>query len=121
MNKKRIERREKFNKDCEWLFNKKIYHRGYYNNKVIYENTIEAYSKAIENNGAIELDVQLTNDLQIICFHDTSLKRFFNRERDVKDISYKRMGKIRDDLKVPLLKDVLKLVEGKAAISKWRI
>ena len=116
MGKKSIVRKENFNKECEWLFKKKIYHRGYYDNKAIYENTIESYKKAVESNGAIELDVQLTNDLQVICFHDTSLKRFFNRERDVKDISYKRMNKIREDIKVPLLKDVLKLVEGKAEL-----
>ena len=63
-----------------------------------------------------EFDVQLTNDHQVICFHDTTLKRLFNRERDVSDISYKRLNKLRDDLQVPLLKDVLKLVDGKVEL-----
>ena len=116
MNRKTILRKEMFNKDCAWLFKKSIYHRGVYDNKVIFENTIESYQRAIEKKAAIELDVQLTNDLQVVCLHDTSLKRFFNRSREVKDISYKRLNKLRYDFQVPLLKDVLKLVNGKVEL-----
>lgn len=116
MNKKRLERKEKFNQDCMWLFKKTIYHRGVYDNKSVFENTLPAFKKAIEKKAAFEFDVQLTNDLQVVCIHDTSMKRFFNRERDIKDISYKRLNKIRDDLQVPLLKDVLKEVNGKVEL-----
>ncbi len=116
MNRKIALRQEAFNKECDWLIKKTICHRGIYDNESVFENTLEAYNGAIEKKVSIELDVQLTNDLQVICFHDTSLKRFFNRSRDVKDISYKRLNKIRYDLQVPLLKDVLKLVNGETEL-----
>lgn len=116
MSKMNQARKEKFNDECAWLFKKAIYHRGSYDNKLVYENTIKAYKQAIDKKAPFELDVQLTNDLQVVCLHDTNLKRFFNRERDVKDISYKRLNKLRDDLQVPLLKDVLKLVDGKVEL-----
>ena len=116
MSNKVNERKEKFLNDCSWLFKKSIYHRGCYNNQDVFENTMEAYKLAIEKKAAIELDVQLTSDLQVICFHDTYLKRFFNREREVKDISYKRLNKIRVDFQIPLFKDVLKLVDGKTEL-----
>lgn len=116
MAKKNNERKENFLKDCKWLFKKTIYHRGCYDNLDIFENTLSAYKLAIEKKAAIELDVQLTNDLQVICFHDTYLKKFFNRERHVRDISYKRLNKIRIDLQVPLFKDVLKLIDGKSEL-----
>lgn len=109
-------KKEQFNNDCKWLFKKKLFHRGKFDNINVYENTIEAYKAAMDLKAPFEFDVQLTNDQQVICFHDTTLKRLFNRERDVSDISYKRINKLRDDLKVPLLKDVLKLVDGKVEL-----
>lgn len=116
MNKKMLDRQEAFTKDCKWLFKKPIYHRGKFDNKNVYENTIEAYKLAVEDKSPFELDIRLTNDLQVICFHDNSLKRLFNKERNANDISYKRLNKIREDLQVPLLKDVLKLVNGKVEL-----
>jgi len=105
-----------FTQTCEWVFSKPIYHRGKFNNINIFENTIEAYYEAMIVNCAIELDVQLTSDYEVICFHDDNLKRLFNRERLVKDISYKRINKLREDLRVPLLKDVLNLIDSKVEL-----
>lgn len=115
MSKKEI-RKDNFIKDCKWLFKKPIYHRGKFDNKSVYENTMEAYKRAVDDKSPFEFDVQLTSDYEVICFHDSDLKRMFNRERLVKDISYKRINKLRDDLKVPLLKDVLKMVDGKVEL-----
>lgn len=112
----KIKRTEKFNNDCAWLWEKNLYHRGKYDNKTIYENTLEAYKAALDLNAPFELDVQLTNDSEVICFHDDDLKRLFNRERPVYDISYKRLNKLRDDLHVPTLKEVLELIDGKVGI-----
>ena len=115
MSKKDV-RSDKFNKECKWVFKKAIYHRGKFDNKNIYENTMEAYKAALDDNCPIELDVRLTSDYQVICLHDNNLKRLFNRERLVSDISYKRINKLRDDYKVPLLKDVLDLIDGKVEL-----
>lgn len=113
---KKQNRKEQFEKDSNWLFKKKLFHRGKFDNVKVYENTMDAYKGAIDSTAPFEFDVQLTSDLQVICFHDTTLKRLFNREREVNDISYKRINKLREDLQVPLLKDVLKLVDGKVEL-----
>lgn len=113
---KKQDKKKQFENDAKWLFKKNLLHRGKFDNVKVYENTIEAYQGAIDLKMPFEFDVQLTNDLQVICFHDTNLKRLFNRERDVSDISFKRINKLRDDLQVPLLKDVLKLVDGKVEL-----
>ena len=41
------------------------------------ENTLPAFKEAIKRNYAIELDIQLTKDEEIIVFHDQTLKRLF--------------------------------------------
>ena len=113
---KRSIRRTNFIQDCQWLFDKPLYHRGKFDNKVVFENTLEAYKHSIEDSAPFEFDVQLTSDYEVICFHDNDLKRLFNRDRLVRDISYKRINKLRDDLQVPLLKDVLNLVNGRVEL-----
>lgn len=109
-------RKDNFVTDCKWLYSKSLSHRGLFDNVSVYENTINSYKASLDKKMAIELDVQLTNDHEVICMHDTNLKRFFNRTRDVNDITYKRLNKLRDDLQVPLLKDVLKLIDGKVGV-----
>ena len=111
--KKKEDRLKVFEVDYKWVYSKNMYHRGKFDNVKVYENTMEAYKAAIEEKCPIELDVRLTSDGEVVCLHDASLKRLFNRERDITDISYKRLNKLRDDLTVPLLKDVLKEVDGK--------
>lgn len=109
-------RTDKFISECKWLWEKNLYHRGKYDNKKVYENTIDAFKASIDADAPFEFDVQLTSDLEVVCFHDDSLKRLFNRERLVNDISYKRLNKLRDDLQVPTLKEVLSLVDGKVGL-----
>lgn len=114
--KKENLRKEQFNSECKWLITKPIYHRGKFDNINAHENTLEAFKLSLLDNSPFEFDVQLTNDNQVVCFHDKTLKRMFNRERLVSDISYKRLNKLRDDLKVPLLKDVLEIINGKVEL-----
>ncbi len=114
--KSKEERKIKFDKECKWLFNKPIYHRGKFDNVKIYENTLEAFKLSIDDKSPFEFDVQLTGDYKVICFHDDNLKRLFNRDRLVSDISYKRINKLREDVSVPLFKDVLNMVDGKVEL-----
>lgn len=113
---KKEDRKEKFSNECKWLVKKNLLHRGKYDNKNVYENTMLAFKKAVEDKSPFAFEIQLTSDRQVICFYDEGLKRLFNRERLVRDISYKRINKLRDDLQVPLLKDVLKMVDGKVEL-----
>ena len=113
---KKENRKKMFEVDHKWVYSKNIYHRGKFNNVDVYENTIEAYTLAKNEKCPIELDVRLTSDGEVICLHDETLKRLFNRERDVKDITYKRLNKLRKDLTVPTLKEVLKEIDGKVEL-----
>ena len=49
-----------------------VSHRG--NSAEFIENTIPAFKSAIElNTDMIELDVNITNDKKLVCFHNTSI------------------------------------------------
>ena len=106
-------------KKNSFLIKLPIAHRGLFNNKEIYENTISAFKLAIENNYAIELDVHLTKDNKIIVIHDSNLKRLFNVNKKIRKLNYEQIKKIQfpnSKDRIPLLKDVLKLVDGKVPI-----
>lgn len=110
---KKEDRLKIFEVDYKWVYTKNMYHRGKFDNVKVFENTMEAFKAAAEEKCPVELDVRLTADREVVCLHDNSLKRLFNRDRDISDISYKRLNKLRDDFTVPLLKDVLKEIDGK--------
>lgn len=70
-----------------------IAHRGIHNNKDIPENSLLAFKTAVENNYAIELDVQLTKDNVLVVFHDYDLKRMTNKNGLIQDLTYKELQK----------------------------
>ncbi|MCP1103263.1 glycerophosphodiester phosphodiesterase [Lachnospiraceae bacterium PAL113] len=98
----------------------KFAHRGYHNiHKGIPENSMAAFSNAISNHYGIELDVQMTRDKEVVVFHDDSLKRICNADGFVKDYSYEELRQFslaRTGMKIPLLRDVLTLVDGKVPL-----
>lgn len=55
-----------------------ISHRGYFDNVEIIENTIPAFVNNIID--GIELDVQMTCDGIVVCYHDESLNRLHNSD-----------------------------------------
>lgn len=62
-------------------------HRG--SCKYAPENTLAAFSLAIEQEAdAIELDVQLSSDKEVVVFHDQKLDRTTNGKGDVKDHTF---------------------------------
>lgn len=101
-----------------WLVETPIAHRGLHD-KNAPENSLLAFSKAIEKGYAIELDVQLLADNTVVVFHDESLARMTGN-----DGYLKYLGK--DDLKalslkgtkekIPTLQEVLALVDGKVPL-----
>lgn len=103
----------------DWIKNIKISHRGLYNNEDIPENSLKAFKKSIENNVAIELDVQLSKDNEVVVFHDYNLERMTGANKDVNELNYIDIL----DLKllntkeyIPTLKEVLELVDGKVPV-----
>ena len=61
-----------------------ISHRGDYDNRVIFENTLAAFDRARESNvWGIELDLRWTKDLQPVILHDTNLRRVFGTDLNI--------------------------------------
>lgn len=101
-----------------WLVETPVAHRGLHD-KNIPENSLGAFSKAIEKGYAIELDVQLLADNTVVVFHDDSLARmtgndgylkYLNKE-DLKSLKLKGTKEC-----IPTLQDVLTLVDGKVPL-----
>ena len=67
-------KKEKVLKKMNLLFLKGICHRGLHNDKFI-ENGMLAFKNALDNNMALELDIHLTKDNELVVIHDSELKR----------------------------------------------
>lgn len=96
------------------IYNIVIAHRGYHYNYP--ENTIASYKEAIKRNIAIELDIRMIKDGYIVCIHDRYAKRLLGIKGKISNMDLKRIGmcKVKDSFQgVPLLKETLKLVDGK--------
>lgn len=91
------------------------------------ENTLAAMRKALEYQvDYIELDVQETKDGQIIVLHDDDIKRTSNRQGVIWEMSFNDLKDVdagswkNPEFKgepIPLLRDVINLVRGKAKLN----
>jgi len=83
-----------------------VSHRGEHDNRMVFENTIEAFDLAWEKGvWGIEFDVRWTKDLQPLVIHDPDLKRVFGIDLAIAEVT-------RDELKsrcpaVPSLTEVI--------------
>jgi len=103
-----------------WLIAQPVAHRGYHDmNNAIWENTLSAFSRAIEAGFAIECDVQLGADSVPVVFHDHEMPRLTGikgdiRERTSGELSLLSIGQTKD--KIPTLKQLLALCAGKVPL-----
>ena len=75
------------------------------------ENTLEAFAAALPHRPeAMELDVQLTRDGQVVIFHDETLDRLGGCPGWLKDFSCEELRRL--PVAVPLLEDYFRLIEG---------
>lgn len=97
-----------------------IAHRGFHNKeKGIPENSLVAFSEAIKNNYIIELDIHLLKDGNIVVFHDDNLIRMTGVNKLIKDCTYEEIKKLKlygTNHNVPLLKEVLNLIDNKVPL-----
>lgn len=101
------------------LKNIKIAHRGLHDDKIP-ENSLAAFKKCVDNKTAIELDVQLLKDDNIVVFHDPNILRMTGIDKNIKELVVDDLNKIylkETKEKIPLLKDVLKLVDCKVLLD----
>lgn len=97
--------------------NLEIYHRGFHKN--VPENSMSSFKKALYRNKAIELDIRILKDNNIVVFHDRNLKRMTDIFKDIEKCTYEEIKDIKlknSNENIPLLKDVLKLINDKVLI-----
>jgi glycerophosphoryl diester phosphodiesterase len=103
-----------------WLTERPVAHRGYHDmNKEIWENTLSAFSRAIEAGFAIECDLHYAADGVAVIFHDDDLQRVCNlpgplRDRSSAELGLLSIGGTKD--KIPTLKQLLRLCGGKVPL-----
>lgn len=95
-----------------------IAHRGIQNENT-FENTIPAFSLAIDKKVPIELDLHVLKDGNIVVFHDDNLERLMGIDREISSYDYEELKKLtfpNTDIHIPLFQEVLDLVKGKVMI-----
>lgn len=115
-----VKPRNQVNNDWAPYQNYVYAHRGFHNSKLsVPENSMTAFSRAIEAGYGIELDVQLTKDGVPVVFHDFDLKRMCGVESRVRELSYEELKGLTLDgttEKIPTFEEVLKLVAGQVPL-----
>lgn len=103
-----------------WLVGHTFAHRGLYTEgQAVPENSMPAFSRAIEAGYGIELDVELTSDGRLVVFHDDTLARMTGAPGTVWESSFERLQGLRlagTREKIPLFEDVLRLVGGRVPL-----
>jgi glycerophosphoryl diester phosphodiesterase len=77
------------------------------------ENTLKAFETGCQYADAVECDIHLTKDKKLVVIHDESIDRTSNGKGIVKELTFDELRKFDFgyDQKIPLLEEVLKLVE----------
>lgn len=87
----------------------KIYiNKGIYDNKDIFENTLESIKKAISLKRGLYLTVRETRDHTLIIYEDSNLSRLQNLKDKISDIFYEDLSYL-SFYHIPTLKEVLEL------------
>jgi len=83
------------------------------------ENTLLGIKKAMELGvDAVEIDVHLSKDNELVVIHDPSVDRTTNGKGLVKDMSLKELKKLDAGKgeKIPTLEEVIELIDGKIVL-----
>ena len=105
---------KEFNANASWLRNGVMYHRGKHNS-VVKENTLLAFQGAVDDRLNVEFDVRLTKDEKVVISHDDNLKRVFGGDALISEHTYEEVKQLSNG-GVPLLEELLKLVDGKIGL-----
>ena len=100
--------------DC-WLFARPIAHRGLWGGDIV-ENSSTAFRKAADNGYPIEIDLFLTTDGEIVCFHDDTLSRMTGESGKIYEKSLAELKALTlngTTEKIPTFKEVLDICRGK--------
>lgn len=97
-----------------------IAHRGLHDgNHSVPENSLAAFESACAHGYAVELDVHLTADDQLVVFHDDDLKRCCGMEGNLHEMTLSQLRECRlfeTDERIPTFDEVLDLIHGRVPI-----
>lgn len=106
--------------DLSWITARPVAHRGFHNKaEGILENTPGAIKAAIDDNFAIEVDLQETKDGRVIVFHDPALERLTMGEGNVIDKTWNELSTLEmrgSSDPMWTLEDLLARVAGKVPL-----
>jgi glycerophosphoryl diester phosphodiesterase len=108
----------KKNTAIEKFRNIHLAHRGLHGDGVP-ENSMKAFSLAVEQGYGIELDVHITKDNKVVVIHDSNTLRVCGVEKSVEESTYDELSQLfleNTDEQIPLFTDVLSLVNGKVPL-----
>jgi len=89
-----------------------ISHRGEHDNRVVFENTLDAFERVCRAGvWGLEFDVRWTRDLQPVVIHDSDLRRVFQLNLEVHQLSLQQL-QARCPL-IPSLAEVIRRYGGK--------
>ena len=101
-----------------WLIEKYIAHRGLHDDKHP-ENSISAFKNAVENDYAIELDVQQLSDGTVVVFHDETLSRMTGQDGYIQNLTKKELKNYKlaqSEECIPTLEEALKTIAGRVPV-----
>ncbi|MGV8937054.1 MAG: glycerophosphodiester phosphodiesterase [Allorhizobium sp.] len=97
-----------------------IAHRGFHDmNTTVFENTLSAFSRAIDAGFAIECDLQYASNACPVVFHDDDLARLCGVKGDVRERTSGELGLLsigRTADRIPTLKQLLTLTKGRVPL-----
>ncbi len=95
-------------------------HRGLHDNNVeVSENSLAAFSLAMQSGFGMELDVQLTADGVAVVFHDESVERTCGINRKISEMTLeevKELNLFNTNDKIPQFSELLNLIDGKVPL-----
>lgn len=95
-------------------------HRGLHEpDQSIAENTLPAFSRAVQAGYGIELDIRFSKDDQIVVFHDDTLARAAGIDQPVEAFTWAELAGIPlygTDARIPLFRDVLDQIAGRVPL-----
>ena len=100
-----------------WLKNTPVAHRGLHT-EAVSENSLAAFADAMEAGYAVEFDLRLSSDGEIMVIHDGSLLRVCGRPGKVSELT---AAEIREYTlyaggKVPFFRETLEQIQGRAPL-----
>ena len=99
---------------CAPFIGRNYAHRGLHNiEKSVPENSLPAFADAALMGYGIELDVHITQDGQLLVFHDDNTKRICGVDYILEKVTWEELSKLKlcgTDYRIPLLSEVLGVV-----------